>query len=112
MKSSETYTKIQNYWRHTMTKQLLLFTAKHCTACPEMKEIYNELQTEVTGIRFNAPINAHTDEGAVMARKYRVMSVPTLIYLIDGVTVGGLNGLQNKDDVLEMLGVTDEKTNP
>lgn len=84
-------------------KELLLFTTPPCTACPQMKEIYNKLATEVTGVRFNAPINAHTDEGAVMARKYRVMSVPTLIYLVDGLTVGRLNGLQRKDTILQMI---------
>ena len=86
-----------------MTKELLLFTANHCTVCPEMHKNYKELKQVVTGIRFNDPINAHTDEGAVMARKYRVMSVPTLIYLIDGVTVGRLNGLQNKQTILQMI---------
>ena len=87
-----------------MNKELILFTTPTCHACPQMKSIYNELKQEVTGVRFNDPINAHTDEGVIFARKHRVMSVPTLIYLVDGMQVGRLNGLQNKEDVLEMMG--------
>ena len=87
-----------------MNKKLLLFTTDYCTVCPEMKAVYLMLKAEMKNISFPKPIDPTTEEGRALATKYKVRSIPALVYLEDEVQVGYLNGFQNKDSIIEMMG--------
>ena len=91
-----------------MTKQLLLFTAKHCTVCPQMHEIVHEIGLEHKDIQIHL---ISTDTDRELVRRFKIRGVPALVYLVDDVQEGYLNGLQKKKTILEMMEEHNEKTN-
>jgi len=82
-------------------KELFLFTTSYCSVCPQMHEVFDEIASEHKDIHYY-PIDPTTNTD--LAKRFKVRSVPTLVYLVNGVQVGYLNGLQSKDAVLEMMG--------
>ena len=48
-------------------------------------------------------VKADVDENRELARKYRVMSVPTLLVIKNGETVSRSLGVQSKEKILSML---------
>lgn len=84
-----------------MNKKILLFTANHCTVCPQMHEIVHEIGLEHKDIQIHL---ISTDTDRELVRRFKIRGVPALVYLVDDVQHGYLNGLQSKEAVLEMIG--------
>lgn len=83
-------------------KQVLLdFWAGWCVPCqmlaPVIEEIANESQDIVVG-------KVNIDEEPELARRFNVMSIPTLVVLQDGKVTNTVVGVHSKSDILEMLG--------
>lgn len=83
-----------------MTKELLLFTANHCTVCPQMHEIVHEIGLDRKDIQIHL---ISTDTDRELVRRFKIRGVPALVYLVDDVQHGYLNGLQNKQTILQMI---------
>ena len=62
-------------------KELLLFTAPWCEPCKAFKPVFFETAPRYPRVDFRVvDVTVKPD----LAKKYRVMSIPTLVALIDG----------------------------
>lgn len=80
---------------------LIDFWAPWCGPCQMVLPIISELAEEVT----NAKIcKVNVDENPELARKFQVMSIPTLIVIKDGNLVKREVGAKSKAEILDMIG--------
>lgn len=79
---------------------LVDFWASWCGPCrmlgPILEEVSNEMPESVIG-------KVNIDEEIELARKYNVMSIPTLILFKDGEPKTVSVGLKTKQEVIEMI---------
>ena len=79
---------------------LLDFWASWCGPCRALGPVLDEIAEENSNIKV---VKADVDENRELARKYRVMSVPTLLVIKNGETVSRSLGVQSKEKILSML---------
>lgn len=81
---------------------LVDFWATWCMPCQSMLPIVEELANERTDAKI---CKINVDQQMELARKYRVMSIPTFIVFKDGEPVERVMGVQDKAKLEEMLAV-------
>jgi thioredoxin 1 len=81
---------------------LVDFTATRCGPCKALAPIVEGLANEAAG-RFKVA-KLDIDDAADTARKYRVMSVPTVLVFQGGQVKGQHVGLTNRDTLLKLIG--------
>jgi len=81
---------------------LVDFWATWCGPCKMQAPILEELEGEVTTVKF---AKLDVDRNVQLAQKYRVMSIPTLLLFKDGEPAQSAVGLQSKERIKEMIGV-------
>ena len=79
--------------------ELIDFYADWCVPCKAMDPAFESLKVEFPegnkkGVTITK-ISVDTDEDT--AKKYSIRSIPTLVYLKDGVEVNRISGMQTKD---------------
>lgn len=79
---------------------LLDFWAPWCGPCQMLLPVIEELADEVTDVKI---CKVNVDEQMEIARKYRVMTIPTLILFKNGEPVITSVGAKQKNEVLEMI---------
>lgn len=79
---------------------LLDFFATWCGPCQMVGPILEEIAEERTDIKV---AKVDIDEQMALARKFRVMSVPTLVVIKDGEIVNRALGARPKSDILALL---------
>lgn len=79
---------------------LVDFWAPWCGPCQMLLPIIEELADEVTDVKI---CKVNVDEQMEIARKYRVMTIPTLILFKNGEPVITSVGAKPKNEVLEMI---------
>ena len=73
------------------------FFANWCGPCRKMAPLLEEVETELTNVKF-AKIN--TDENIEMAKKYQVSGLPTLMVFKNGEAVERIVGLMPKSSII------------
>ena len=79
---------------------LVDFYASWCGPCQALAPILEEVAAEAEGVKV---FKVNIDEQKELTRKYRVMSVPTLITIKEGKTESRRSGLLSKEEILELL---------
>lgn len=79
---------------------LVDFWAPWCGPCQSMGPIIEELAEEVKGIKIG---KLNVDDNPVMAKKYNVMSIPTLIFFKEGKQTEQIMGLKSKEEIIEKI---------
>jgi len=75
--------------------------ATWCGPCQQMNPILDELEKELTSYKF-AKLNV--DEGReISIKEYGVTSVPTFVFIKDGVVKGKETGYMSKDTLREKI---------
>lgn len=73
------------------------FFANWCGPCRKMGPILEEVEAELTNVKF-AKIN--TDDNIEMAKKYQVSGLPTLMVFKNGEPVERIVGLMPKSSII------------
>ena len=73
------------------------FFANWCGPCRKMAPLLEEVESELTNVKF-AKIN--TDENLEMAKKYQVSGLPTLMVFKNGEAVERIVGLMPKSSII------------
>ena len=80
---------------------VLDFGATWCQPCKKIEPILEELATEYEG----RAVIGHCDvaRGGSTAARFKVMAVPTVVFLKNGEMVDRFVGLQSRDKIVEMI---------
>ena len=90
----------ENFDELIKDKVVVDFFATWCGPCKMLGPVFEELSTEINDIKF---IKVDIDEHADLCRKYKVMSVPTLIVFDKGKEVKRNIGFIPKDKLKEFI---------
>ena len=82
---------------------LVDFFAEWCGPCLMMGPIIEELAEEMKDKKVKIG-KVNIDEAPEAAKKYNVMSIPTIIIFKDGEPAETMSGIQNKETLREKLG--------
>ena len=87
----------------TSEKPVLLdFYADWCGPCRMVGPVVDEIARERADIKVG---KVNVDEQPELARQYRVMSIPTLIFFKNGELVRREVGGKSKEEILDMIGL-------
>lgn len=80
---------------------LIDFWAPWCGPCQMVLPIIKELAEEVTDAKI---CKINVDEQPELAKKFRVLSIPTLIVVKNGEVAKREVGAKSKEEILELIG--------
>lgn len=83
-----------------MNEQILYFSTTTCGPCKIMKPIVEEVTSE-KGIKIKYLSIDTMDNGRDIAASFGVSSVPTIIFIKDGVEQNRMIGMRSKDKFIE-----------
>ena len=93
------YTKEENFDEVIKSKVLVDFYADWCGPCKmlamELEKVANEIDVDI--------VKVNVDEEEEIARRYGVMSIPTLILFVDGKELKKTIGFMPKDKIKEFV---------
>ena len=81
-------------------KVLVDFFATWCGPCRMLTPVLEELSEEVNDITI---IKVDVDELPELARRYAIMSIPTIFYFVDGQIVNKTVGFQDKQSLKKII---------
>ena len=90
----------ENFDELIKDKVVVDFFATWCGPCKMLGPVFEELSTEINDIKF---VKVDIDEHEDLCRKYKVMSVPTLIVFDKGKEVKRNIGFIPKDKLKEFI---------
>lgn len=79
-------------------KVLVDFFATWCGPCNALAPVLEEVASENSNIKV---CKVDIDKSTDLLKKYKIMSVPTLILVNQGEVVGRTSGFQSKEEILE-----------
>lgn len=79
---------------------LVDFWATWCGPCQTMGPVVDELAQELTDVKVG---KVNVDEQMVLAREYKVMSIPTFLVFKDGKVAERTLGVQEKSDLEQLI---------
>ncbi len=80
---------------------ILDFWAGWCGPCQMLTPIIDEIAEETKGSVKVGKINV--DEESDLARRFQVMSIPTIVSIKDGEMIDKIIGVQSKETILNMV---------
>ncbi len=80
---------------------LIDFYADWCGPCKMMSPIIDEIAEEMAGKVKVGKVNI--DENMMLAEKYSIMSIPTILVIKNGNVSSKFIGVTDKDKILEVL---------
>jgi len=93
--------KLNNKINQGGIMKVLDFYADWCGPCQMLKPILDEVEKEHPDVEF---VKINIDEQQEMAEKYKVMSIPTLVFLDDDdKIVETFVGMKSKQDIEKVL---------
>ena len=92
----------KNFQQQTKSKVVLVdFWATWCAPCRMMAPVLNDVASELTGNSLVGKINI--EQHQVLAQKFKVRSIPTLILFKNGAEINRFVGIKSKDFLLKEI---------
>lgn len=85
---------------HSQQPVLIDFFSTWCLPCMLLSPIIQEISTENTNLKV---CRINVEEELELVEKFKVMSIPTLVYMDDGTIKEQLVGFNGKDEILKMF---------
>ncbi len=79
---------------------LIDFWASWCGPCRMLSPVVDEIAGETETVKVG---KVNVDEEPELARQFRVMSIPTLVFVKDGKAVKSSVGVRPKEEILQMI---------
>ena len=76
------------------------FFATWCGPCKMLSPVIDEVSNEIKDVKF---IKVDVDENEDVARKYNIMSIPTLMIFKDGKEIDKKMGFLPKDQLIDFI---------
>ncbi len=80
--------------------QILDFFADWCSPCKALAPVLDELEKEYPDIEFQ---RVNVDGDPLLAKKYSVQSIPTLVFLKDGQEINRTVGSVSKTTIEDII---------
>ena len=80
---------------------ILDFYADWCGPCKKMKPVVEAIAEENAELKLGT---INVDDSPELAAKFKIMSIPTLVVMKNGVETAKSVGLRSKSEILKMLG--------
>lgn len=93
----------ENFEKEVLQAQkpvLIDFWASWCGPCQMLAPVIEEIAEEVTDVIVG---KVNVDEEAALARKFDIMSIPTLLLFKNGQVVATTMGAQPKENLLQFM---------
>ncbi len=87
---------------HSDKPVLIDFWAGWCGPCKMLSPVVDEIAGETTAVKV---CKVNVDEEQQLARQFKVMSIPKLVVIKDGVVVNSSVGVQPKATIEKMIQV-------
>ncbi len=92
----------KNFQHQTKNRLVLIdFWASWCVPCRMMAPVLNEIAGELTGNSHVGKVNI--EQYQVLAQKFQVRNIPTLILLKNGREINRFVGVKSKDFLLQQI---------
>lgn len=82
---------------------IVFFHASWCGACSSLKPTVDELVFDLMGKA--KVVKLSVDDSKDIARKYKVMSIPTLLLVKDGKEANRIVGVYSKSEIISEFGL-------
>ena len=79
---------------------VVAFFATWCGPCKMLSPVMDEVESEITDVKF---LKIDVDKEEELARRFSVMSIPTIIVFKDGKIMSQHVGFMTKDEIIEMI---------
>lgn len=94
----------ENFTKEVLQAQELVvvdFYADWCGPCQMMGPVIEELAEQYQGVVKIGKLN--TDENQELAGKYKIMSIPSILFFKNGEVVEFLNGVTSKEEMEQKI---------
>jgi thioredoxin 1 len=92
----------KNFKQQTKNRLVLVdFWASWCAPCRMMAPVLNDVADELTGDSRVGKVNI--EQYQILAQKFQVRNIPTLILLKNGLEVNRFVGIKNKEFLLQQI---------
>ena len=95
---------VENFEKEVLQAQglaLVDFYADWCGPCKMVAPVLEEIAQEREDVLIG---KINVDESGILAAKYQVVNIPTMILFKDGQEQGRIIGFKPKDDILRFIG--------
>jgi len=80
--------------------KIMKFSAEWCGPCKRLSPIFEKIKLDTQDVEFE---EIDVNGNPITASKFKIMSIPTMVFVKDDIEVGRLVGLVKEDDIRKLI---------